>query len=168
MNPVPVVLSIQDMSSIGRCSLTVAMPLLSAFGSQAVPFPTALLCNHLEYPNYEMVDFSEHLRPFMDCWEKNGITFDAIQSGFLASPEQIHIVIEAIERFGQDKPIIVDPAMADDGKLYSVYNDTMVQEMRKLIAHADIIKPNYTEASFLLGHKYEPETVDEAKIRQLC
>ena len=58
--------------------------------------------------------------------------------------------------------------MADDGKLYSVYNDTMVQEMRKLIAHADIIKPNYTEASFLLGHKYEPETVDEAKIRQLC
>lgn len=168
MNPVPVVLSIQDMSSIGRCSLTVAMPLLSAFGSQAVPFPTALLCNHLEYPNYEMVDFSEHLRPFMDCWKKNGITFDAIQSGFLASPEQIHIVIEAIERFGKDKPIIVDPAMADDGKLYAVYNDTMVQEMRKLIAHADIIKPNYTEASFLLGHKYEPETVDEAKIRQLC
>lgn len=95
-----------------------------------------------------MVDFSEHLRPFMDCWEKNNITFDAIQSGFLASPDQIHIVIEAIERFSKDKLIIVDPAMADDGKLYAVYNDTMVQEMRKLIAHAHIIKPNYTEASF--------------------
>lgn len=168
-NPVPTVLSIQDMSSIGRCSLTVAMPIISALGSQAAPLPTALLCNHLEYAHYEMVDFSDHLRAFMDCWVKNNITFDAIQSGFLASPEQIHIVIEAIERFGNEHtPIIVDPAMADDGHLYSVYNQTMIEEMRKLINHAHIIKPNYTEATFLLDLPYEPENVTDETIRMIC
>lgn len=169
VNPVPTILSIQDMSSIGRCSLTVAVPIISALGSQAAPLPTALLCNHLEYEHYEMVDFSEHLDPFMKCWVKNDITFDAIQSGFLASPEQIHIVIEAINRFGtENTPIIVDPAMADDGHLYSVYNQTMIEEMRKLLSHAHIIKPNYTEATFLLDLPYEPENVTPHKVKEIC
>ena len=144
MNHVPTILSIQDMSSVGRCSLTVFIPLVSALRCQPIPLPTAVLCNHLEYPNFEMVDITDHLESFYNCWNKNNITFDAIQSGFLASPEQIRLVEDAIERFGKDKLIVVDPAMADDGKLYSIYNEEMVKEMRKLITKAFIIKPNYT------------------------
>lgn len=168
-NPVPAVLSIQDMSAIGRCSLTVALPILSALGCQCVPLPTAVLSNHLEYPKFTLVDFTEHLSPFMDTWEDNGIHFEAIQSGFLASPEQIHLVMEAIDRFANDStPIIVDPAMADDGKLYAVYTPDMVTEMRRLISRADVIKPNYTEALFLLDRPYSTDILTESEIKDLC
>ena len=98
MNHVPTILSIQDMSSVGRCSLTVFIPLVSALRCQPIPLPTAVLCNHLEYPNFELVDITDHLESFYNCWNQNDITFDAIQSGFLASPEQIHLVEDAIER----------------------------------------------------------------------
>ena len=98
MTTVPRILTIQDMSSIGRCSLTVMLPIISALGCQAVPLATAVLSNHLEYPYFEIVDLSDHLTAFMDCWEKNEIDFNAIVSGFLASPEQIHLVEEAINR----------------------------------------------------------------------
>ena len=85
------------------------------------------MSNHLEYPHYEFVDLSAHMRDFMDCWDKNEIDFHAIVSGFLASPEQIHLVEEAIDRFGnKGQMIIVDPAMADDGRLYSIYTPDMV------------------------------------------
>ena len=100
MTAVPRVLTIQDMSSIGRCALTVMIPIISAMRCQAVPLATAVLSNHLEYPHYEFVDLSAHMRDFMDCWDKNEIDFHAIVSGFLASPEQIHLVEEAIDRFG--------------------------------------------------------------------
>lgn len=168
-NPIPAVLSIQDMSSIGRCSLTVALPILSALGCQCVPLPTSVLSNHLEYPKYTLVDFTDHLRPFMNTWEDNGLYFEAIQSGFLASPEQIHLVMEAIDRFANDTtPIIVDPAMADDGKLYAIYTDTMVTEMRHLISRATVIKPNYTEALFLLGRPYSTDILTEDEIKNIC
>ena len=115
MTAVPRVLTIQDMSSIGRCALTVMIPIISAMRCQAVPLATAVLSNHLEYPHYEFVDLSAHMRDFMDCWDKNEIDFHAIVSGFLASPEQIHLVEEAIDRFGNNgQMVIVDPAMADD------------------------------------------------------
>ena len=164
MNHVPTILSIQDMSSVGRCSLTVFIPLVSALRCQPIPLPTAVLCNHLEYPNFEMVDITDHLESFYNCWNKNNITFDAIQSGFLASPEQIRLVEDAIERFGKDKLVVVDPAMADDGKLYSIYNEEMVKEMRKLITKAFIIKPNYTEACFLLDMPFDPTPQSEEVI----
>lgn len=168
MNHVPTILSIQDMSSVGRCSLTVFIPLVSALRCQPIPLPTAVLCNHLEYPNFEMVDITDHLESFYNCWNKNDITFDAIQSGFLASPEQIRLVEDAIDRFGKDKLVVVDPAMADDGKLYAIYNDEMVKEMRKLITKAYIIKPNYTEACFLLDMPYDPTPQSEEVIYHMC
>ena len=168
MKHVPTILSIQDMSSVGRCSLTVFIPLVSALRCQPIPLPTAVLCNHLEYPNFELVDITDHLESFYNCWNKNDITFDAIQSGFLASPEQIRLVEDAIERFGKDKLVVVDPAMADDGKLYSIYNDEMVKEMRKLITKAYMIKPNYTEACFLLDIPYDPTPQSEEVIYDMC
>ena len=145
MVAVPRVLTIQDMSSIGRCALTVMIPIISALPSQAVPLATAVLSNHLEYPHYEFVDLSAHMRDFMDCWDKNEIDFHAIISGFLASPEQIHLVEEAINRFASNgQMVIVDPAMADDGRLYSIYTPDMVVAMRQLVSKAHIVKPNYT------------------------
>ena len=107
MVAVPRVLTIQDMSSIGRCALTVMIPIISAMRCQAVPLATAVLSNHLEYPHYEFVDLSAHMRDFMDCWDKNEIDFHAIVSGFLASPEQIHLVEEAIDRFGNKGQMII-------------------------------------------------------------
>lgn len=168
MQVVPNILSIQDMSAVGRCSLTVFIPLVSALGCQANPLPTAVLCNHLEYEHFELADLTAYVKPFMDCWEKNHITFDAIQSGFLASPEQIKLVEEAIERFGQDKLVVVDPAMADDGHLYSIYTEEMVVEMRNLIKKAKIIKPNYTEACFLLDIPYSSDEQSEEHILDMC
>ena len=164
MTTVPRILTIQDMSSIGRCSLTVMLPIISALGCQAVPLATAVLSNHLEYPYFEIVDLSDHLTAFMDCWEKNEIDFNAIVSGFLASPEQIHLVEEAINRFGKDKMVIVDPAMADDGRLYSIYTPDMVKAMRHLISRAHIVKPNYTEACFLLDKPFSTDSISNAEL----
>lgn len=173
MRKVPSILSIQDMSSVGRCSLTVMIPLVSALQCQAIPLATAVLCNHLEYDHFEITDLTHTIEPFMACWKKNNISFDAIQSGFLASPEQIDLVIQAIQRFGysptgERKLIVVDPAMADDGKLYSIYTDTMVDRMRQLIKEATIIKPNYTEACFLLNRPYSNCIVDDDSIISMC
>lgn len=168
MNTIPRILTIQDMSSIGRCSLTVMLPIISAMRCQAVPLATAVLSNHLEYPHFEFVDLSDHLQAFMDCWEKNEIDFHAIVSGFLASPEQIHLVEEAIHRFGQDKMVIVDPAMADDGRLYSIYTPEMVTAMRQLVGKAHIVKPNYTEACFLLDKPFSTDPITEDELYQMC
>ena len=147
MIAVPRVLTIQDMSSIGRCALTVMIPIISAMRCQAVPLATAVLSNHLEYPHYEFVDLSAHMRDFMDCWDKNEIDFHAIVSGFLASPEQIHLVEEAIDRFASNgQMVIVDPAMADDGRLYSIY----------------------TEACFLLDIPFSTNPISEDELRERC
>lgn len=168
MTTIPRILTIQDMSSIGRCSLTVMLPIISALQCQAIPLATAVLSNHLDYPYFEIVDLSDHLTAFMDCWEKNNIDFNAIVSGFLASPEQIHLVEEAINRFGKDKMIIVDPAMADDGRLYSIYTPEMVKAMRHLISRAYIVKPNYTEACFLLDIPYSTNPISNDELQDMC
>lgn len=166
---VPNVLSIQDMSSVGRCSLMAAIPILSAMGIHAIPLATAVLSNHLQYANYHIVDLTEHMRPFMDCWEKNGDAFDAVTSGFLASPEQIQLVEHCIDVFAKDhQPVIVDPAMADYGKLYAIYTPTMVEAMRHLVSRAHIIKPNYTEACFLLGSDYDEKAMAEEDVYAMC
>ena len=169
MVAVPRVLTIQDMSSIGRCALTVMIPIISAMRCQAVPLATAVLSNHLEYPHYEFVDLSAHMRDFMDCWDKNEIDFHAIVSGFLASPEQIHLVEEAIDRFASNgQMVIVNPAMADDGRLYSIYTPDMVVAMRQLVSKAHIVKPNYTEACFLLDIPFSTNPISEDELRERC
>lgn len=157
---VPRVLAIHDMSCLGRCSLTVVLPIMAACGIQAVPLPTALFSNHLAFPYETHYDFTDHMIPFMDMWDKNGVDFQGIYSGFLASPRQIDIVEEAIRRYaGPHSFIVVDPAMADGGQMYAVYTTDMIRHMRHLVKHAVMIKPNYTEACFLTGTAYDPERV---------
>ena len=108
------VLAIHDMCSFGRCSLTAAIPVISAMGFQVCPFPTAIFSNNLTYGDYTFSDFTPHMTEFMDKWQKLGYSYDAIYSGFLADAGQIAIVLDAIARFAKkDTLVVVDPAMAD-------------------------------------------------------
>lgn len=163
------VLAIHDLCSFGRCSLTAAMPVISALGSQVNPFPTALYSNNLTYGEFYNTDLTSHMNPMMDQWEKLNLHFDAIYSGFLANAAQTALVRDAIRRFAKDgQLVVVDPAMADDGKLYVVFDQTMVEEMRKLVAEATLITPNYTEACLLTGTTWLDRTPTEREIQDLC
>ena len=156
---IPRIAAVHDISCLGRCSLTVIMPILSCMGIQVCPLPTAVLSTHLGgFGDPAFCDFTEHMLSFFQHWKRQGITFDCIYSGFLASEQQIEVVCQFIEEFSEDSPLIlVDPVMGDEGELYSTYTPQMQEQMKKLIRKADIITPNYTEACFLLGEPYQEE-----------
>lgn len=166
------VLAIHDLCSFGRCSLTAAIPVISAMGSQVCPFPTALFSNNFTYGDFTFSDFSSKMAGFMDKWEKLGFTYDCIYSGFLADVNQIAIVKEAVARFarGEQKNalVVVDPAMGDDGKLYPTLNADFVVNMRSLVQQADLITPNYTEACLLLDLAYETSIPENDALEALC
>lgn len=166
------VLAIHDLCSFGRCSLTAAIPVISAMGSQVCPFPTALFSNNFTYGDFTFSDFSSKMTGFMNKWEKLGFTYDCIYSGFLADVNQIAIVKEAVARFtrGEQKNalVVVDPAMGDDGKLYPTLNADFVVNMRSLVQQADLITPNYTEACLLLDLAYETSIPENDALEALC
>lgn len=147
------VLAVHDLCSFGRCSLTAAIPVISAMGMQVCPLPTAFFSNNLTYGEFTFHDFTDKMTGFMDRWEKLGFQYDAVYSGFLASVEQIDVVRDAVKRFAShdDALVVVDPAMGDDGKLYPVFGPEYVEAMRTLVKEATLITPNFTEACFLLG-----------------
>ncbi len=159
MNSLPVkkILAVHDLSCVGRCSLTVIMPILSCMGIQVCPLPTAILSTHLGgFSTVSFSDFSSHIPSFSAHWQREGVQFNSIYSGFLASIEQIEIVSQLIDDFSASRPLVlVDPVMGDEGKLYSVYTWEMQEQIKKLIRKADIITPNYTETCFLLGQPYQ-------------
>lgn len=163
------VLAIHDMCSFGRCSLTAAIPVISAMGIQVCPFPTAMFSNNLTYGNYTFSDFTPHMNGFMDKWQELGLSYDAIYSGFLADAGQIAIVTDAIRRFAsEDTLIVVDPAMADNGVLYPVFTPDIITEMKKLVSRATIVTPNYTEACLLLGTSFDETVPNTQRIREVC
>lgn len=147
------VLAVHDLCSFGRCSLTAAIPVISAMGMQVCPLPTAFFSNNLTYGEFTFHDFTDKMTGFMDRWEKLGFRYDAVYSGFLASVEQIEVVRDAARRFASREGalVVVDPAMGDDGKLYPVFGPEYVDAMRTLVREATLITPNFTEACFLLG-----------------
>ena len=147
------VLAVHDLCSFGRCSLTAAIPVISAMGMQVCPLPTAFFSNNLTYGEFTFHDFTDKMTGFMDRWEKLGFRYDAVYSGFLASVEQIEVVRDAVRRFAsrEESLVVVDPAMGDDGKLYPVFGPEYVEAMRTLVKEATLITPNFTEACFLLG-----------------
>ena len=147
------VLAVHDLCSFGRCSLTAAIPVISAMGMQVCPLPTAFFSNNLTYGEFTFHDFTDKMTGFMDRWEKLGFRYDAVYSGFLASVEQIEGVSDAARRFAshEESLVVVDPAMGDDGKLYPVFGPEYVDAMRTLVKEATLITPNFTEACFLLG-----------------
>lgn len=165
---VPRIAAVHDMSCFGRCSLTVIMPILSCMGMQVCPLPTAVLSTHLGgFSEISFCDFTERMPAVYHHWQKEGIAFDCIYSGFLASEQQIDTVSDFIEKFSANKPmVLVDPVMGDEGKLYSVYTLQMREHMQRLVGKADIITPNFTEACFLLGEPYEEQGVDGAVLQE--
>ena len=167
------VLAIHDLCSFGRCSLTMAMPVISAMGIQVCPFPTAWCSNNLTYGDFAFKDFTADMQGFMKRWEQLGLHYDAIYSGFLADAAQVAVVEEAVKRFaGKDTLVVVDPAMGDDGKLYPVFDASMPLTMKSLVSRASLITPNYTEACLLLGRELqdpaEMPAVESKALRNLC
>jgi pyridoxine kinase len=158
MNNVPKIVAINDISGVGRCSMTVIVPILSALGCQVCPMPTAILSNHSEYDEFYFYDFTDHMKEYYDAWEKNGIDMDCIYSGFIGSERQIDIILGIIKKSKEMKNtlVVVDPVMGDHGKTYKTYTVDMVKKMSALVEKADIITPNLTEVSILLGEEYNP------------
>ena len=152
------ILTIQDISCFGKCSLTVALPLLSAMGIETAILPTAVLSTHTLFKGFTCKDLSDQLVPITDHWKQEGITFDAIYTGYLGTEEEIDTVIRIIEEFRNENAlVIVDPAMGDNGKLYPAFNEHYAKKNADLCAVADIIDPNITEASFMTGLPYREE-----------
>ena len=160
------VLAVHDLSCFGRCALTVIIPALSAMGTAVVPLPTALLSTHTGgFTGLTFLDLTHTMEPTLDHYKNIDLTFDAIYTGFLGSAGQIDTVSRAIELFGKNCPVLVDPVMGDDGVVYSTYTPEMCERMRELCHKADIITPNLTEAYLLCGEEYRDPLklgVDEA------
>lgn len=156
------ILTIQDISCVGKCSLTVALPIISAAGVETAIIPTAVLSTHTMFRGFTCKDLDDQILPIADHWKQEGLTFDAFYTGYLASAAQIDKVMKLIGDLRQDgNLVIIDPAMADNGKLYPAFGSDFPQEMKKLCAMADIILPNITEACLLTGSEYR-ESYDEA------
>lgn len=163
------VVSIQDISCLGKCSLTVALPIISAMGVETCVVPTAVLSTHTGgFSGFTFHDLTQEVAPIAAHWKKEGITFDAIYTGYLGSFEQIELVGQFFDQFGgKDTLVYVDPAMADNGVLYTGFTPEFAKEMGKLCGKADVIVPNLTEASFMLGIDYVGDQYDEAYIKDL-
>jgi pyridoxine kinase len=157
--------TMQDISCVGKCSLTVALPVISAMGIETAVIPTAVLSTHTMFQGFTFHDLTGEIQPIMDHWKKEGFTFDAIYTGYLGSFEQLDLAAKLFEDFGE-KLKIVDPCMADNGKLYPGFTPEFASAMAKLCAKGDVIVPNLTEASYLLNIPYKTE-YDEAYVQDV-
>ena len=156
------IVSIQDISCLGKCSLTVALPIISAMGVECAVVPTAVLSTHTMFQNFTCRDLSDQIAPIAAHWRQEQIRFDAIYTGYLASPGQIADVCRFFDQFKTGQNLIfVDPAMADNGRLYPAFDDSFPAEMARVCAKADVIVPNLTEASLLTGLPYRTKTAQK-------
>lgn len=146
---------INDFSGFGRCSLAVSLPIISTMKIQCCPLPTSIFSNHTGFDSFYFQDYTEHMEPYIGEWRKLGLKFHGITSGFLGSQRQIEIVESFIKEFRMDTTVVViDPVMGDNGIAYATYTPQMCQEMKKLVAYADILTPNLTEACILTDTPY--------------
>ena len=163
--PLPRVAAIHDICGYGRCSLTVVIPVLSQMGFEVSPLPTAVLSTHTMFPGFTYLDLTDELPKIIGHWKELNLKFDAIYSGFLGSVRQAGIVTDFFRDFcGPDTLVVVDPVMADHGKLYATMPPAMIVELRKLSSAAKVITPNLTEAAFMLGRE-TPESITEAEAK---
>lgn len=161
------VVTLQDISCVGRCSTTVALPVISAMGVECGILPTAVLSTHTMFQTFTCKDLSDQITPISDAWKKEKIDFDGIYTGYLASECQCEQICEFFDRFSEPGNLIfVDPAMADNGALYPAFGESFPAAMAKVCAKADVIVPNLTEASLLTGMPYKT-SYDEKYIREL-
>ncbi len=161
------IVTVQDISCVGKCSLTVALPIISAMGVETAILPTAVLSNHTMFSEFTCKDLTDQITPITECWKREGIDFDAIYTGYLGSFEQIDLMIKMFSDFKTENSLtFVDPAMADNGKLYPAFDEAFAKKMASLCAVADIIVPNITEACFMTDTEFRSE-YDEEYVKNL-
>lgn len=166
MQEVKRVAAVNDLSGFGRCSLTVSIPILSAMGYQVCPVPTAVLSSHTGYPGPLVRDFSGDMAAYLAHWESLGLTFACGYTGFLGHPEQADVLVPFLMRLREQGALrLVDPAMADHGRLYSSCSPALVPAMGRLVALASVATPNLTEACLLTGGDYAAVTGDPDRLR---
>ncbi len=159
--------TIQDISCVGKCSLTVALPIISAMGVETAVIPTAVLSTHTMFKEFTFRDLSSDIPEIAKHWKKENIDFDAIYTGYLGSIEQIEMLKEFFTQFKTDNNFIfIDPVMGDNGKLYTGFNQKFALEMKELCKKADIVVPNLTEASYMLEREYK-EKYSEEEIKEI-
>lgn len=147
---------INDFSGFGRCSIAVALPIISTLKIQCCPLPTSIFSNHTGFDSFFFDDYTDKMPQYINEWKKLGLQFDGITSGFLGSKKQIEIVTQFFKDFKtKENIIIVDPVMGDYGKIYATYTKEMCEEMKKLVHYADIITPNITELCILTDTPYQ-------------
>ena len=163
---IPRIAAVHDLCGYGKCSLGVAIPVLSAAGCDVCPVPTSLFSAHTRFPVFHMHDTTDMLAPYLDAWQAEGIELDAIYSGFLGAAEQVG----AIQRLYREHPgalRVVDPVMGDGGQKYLTYTDELCSAMGELVNGADVLTPNLTEASILTGIAYQGQDVDERYVHAI-
>ncbi|MCI8332445.1 MAG: pyridoxamine kinase [Clostridiales bacterium] len=162
------VVTIQDISCFGKCSLTVALPILSAMGIETAIIPTAILSTHTGgFTGYTFRDLTEDIQSIADHWKSIPLSFEAVYTGYLGSAEQLAIMDRFFDDFGQDSCLFVDPVMGDKGKLYAGFSPEFPLQMAKLCAKADIIVPNLTEACAMLNLPYIEEDYTKGYIEDI-
>ena len=170
MNRTPKVAAVQDLSGLGRCSLSVVLPVLSVMGAQCCPLPTAVLSAHTAFPAPEAAAFqglTGAMEQTLRHWEALHTSFDAIYSGFLGSLQQIGVLRRLIQRFRRKETLVlIDPVMGDHGQVYRTYTPEMCEQMIQLAAEADLITPNLTEAALLLGEPFDHIPASQAGIEE--
>ncbi len=166
------ILTVQDISCVGKCSLTVALPILSSMGLETAVLPTAVLSTHTAFKNFTFRDLTGDMLPIARHWRDEGIEFSSVYTGYLGSEEQLGVTETIFDMFKKPGVIIfIDPVMADNGKLYKGFTKEFAGKMAKLCRKADVIVPNLSEAAFMLGEDYT-ESYDRAyikeKLKKLC
>lgn len=160
--------AINDMTGFGRCSLAVEIPIISKMKIQCCWVPTAILSDQTGFPSFFIDDYTKHFETYTGEWEKLGLKFNGILTGFLGSEEQVQLVKDFIPRFSQPGTIVVvDPVMGDYGHKYPSYTDGMCQQMKNLVTSADIITPNLTEACILTDTPYHDGHWTNAELEEL-
>ena len=163
---IPRIAAVHDLCGYGKCSLGVAIPVISASGCDVCPVPTGLFSSHTAFRDWYMNDTTDMIEPYLDAWEKVGIDLDAVYSGFLGAPEQV----SSIQRLYATYPNalrIVDPVMGDHGKIYPTYTDELCASMAELANGADVLTPNLTEAAIILGIEYPGQNLSDAEVGEI-
>ncbi len=163
---IPRVAAVHDLCGYGKCSLGVAIPVLSAAGADVCPVPTGLFSSHTAFPGWYMHDTTAILEDYLKAWEGIGVQADAVYSGFLGAPEQVD-TIRSIYRMFPDALRVVDPVMADHGEVYPTYTPELCDAMVQLAAEADLLTPNLTEAAIILGEEWHGTDIDDAEARRI-
>ena len=158
--------TVQDISCMGKCSLTVALPIISAMGTEACVIPTAVLSNHTAFDKFYFRDLTDDIQPVAKVWKEQEQKFSCIYTGYLGSEKQLDIVSDFIDDFRDGAIVFIDPVMGDFGKLYSGFDENFASKMAELCKKADVIVPNVTEACYLLGEPFHHVT-GEAEIKDM-